>query len=78
MQFNMDLLFPDRWKLLCFLIVTSKPMDSALNKNKPKLGILVLPVPLQMLADGNSFLNEVIQVLWNLRSKSWAEKNITH
>ena len=65
----MNLLLPDRWKLLGLFIVASKSVDSALNKNEPELGIFVLPVPLQMLSDGNSFLNEVVQILRNLRSK---------
>lgn len=65
----MDLLLPDGWELLGLLVVASKSVDSALNKNQPKFGVLVLSIPLQMLPDGNSFLDEVVQVLRNLRSK---------
>jgi len=45
------LLFPHRRKLLGFLVITSKTVDSALNKDESELGVLVLSVPLQMLAD---------------------------
>ena len=38
-------------------------MDSALNKNEPELSILVLPVPLQMLPDGDCLLDQVVDVL---------------
>lgn len=65
------LLLPDRRELLGLLVVTSKTVDSALYKNQPKLGILVFPVPLKMLADSNCFLDEVIQILRNLRSKTF-------
>jgi len=43
------LLLPDWWELLGLLVVASKSVDSALNKNQPELGVLVLPVPLKML-----------------------------
>lgn len=39
-------------------------MDSGLYQNKPELGVLVLPVPLQMLTDGDSLLDEEVHVLW--------------
>lgn len=63
-------IFPDRWKLLCLLVVASKSVNPALHKDQPKLGILVLPVPLQMLPNSNSFLNEVVEVLGDFRSKT--------
>ena len=55
--YEVNLLFPNWWKLLGFLVVASKSVDSALHKNQSELGVLVLPVPLQMLADGDSFLD---------------------
>lgn len=65
----LDLLFPDRWQLLGLLVVASKPVNPALHKNEPEFGIFILPVPLQMLPDGNCFLDEVIQILRDFRSK---------
>ena len=41
-------------------------MDSGLDQNESELGILVLPVPLQMLADGHSLLDEEVDVLGQL------------
>ena len=43
-------------------------MDSGFDKNKSELGILVLPVPLKMLPDGDSLLDEIVAILW----KSWS------
>lgn len=64
------LLFPDRWKLLCPLVVASQSVDPALNKDQPEFGVLVLPVPLQMLPDRNRLLDKVVQILRNLRSQT--------
>ena len=69
----MYLLFPDGRELLGLLVVTSKTVDSALNKNQPELGVLVLPVPLKVLADSNCFLDQVVQILRDLRSKTFTK-----
>lgn len=50
-------------------------MDSALYKNQPEFGILIFPVPLKMLADSNSFLDQVIQILRDLRCKTMSFQN---
>lgn len=42
-------------------------MDSALDKDKVKLGVLVLSVLLEMLAHGHSLLDQMVQVLGDLR-----------
>ena len=41
-------------------------MDPALNKNESELGVLVLPVPLKMLPDGDGLLDQVVAVLGQL------------
>ena len=41
-------------------------MDSALDKNQPELGVFVLPVPLQMLPDGDCLLDQVVDILRQL------------
>ena len=66
----MYLLFPDGRELLGLLVVTSKTVDSALDKNQPELGVLVFPVPLKVLADGHCFLDQVVEILRDLRSKT--------
>ncbi|PWA72121.1 wall-associated kinase family protein [Artemisia annua] len=53
----------DRWELLGLLVVSSKMVDPVFKKNQPEFGVLVLPVPLQMLPDSHSLLDEVIQIL---------------
>ena len=46
--------------------VPGQPVDPALNKNESELGILVLPVPLKMLPDGDGLLDQVVAVLGQL------------
>lgn len=41
-------------------------MDSRLDQNQSELGVLVLSVSLQVLSDSNSFLDQEVQVLWDL------------
>jgi len=45
------------------LVIPSKTMDPRLHQNEPELSVLVLPVPLQMLPDGDSFLDEKVNIL---------------
>ena len=58
-----DLLLPGGRELLGALVVASKAVDPALHKNKPEFGVLVLPVPLQMLPNRHRLLDEEVQVL---------------
>jgi len=58
-----DLLLPGWRELLGALVVTGKAVDPALNKNEPEFGVLVLPVPLQMLPNCHRLLDEEVQVL---------------
>ena len=46
--------------------VPGQPVDPALNKNESELGVLVLPVPLKMLPDGDGLLDQVVAVLGQL------------
>jgi len=48
-------------------------VDPALDQNQPELRVLVLPVPLQVLADGDSLLDEVVKILWDFRCKTWKD-----
>ena len=45
-------------------------MDAALNKNESELGVLVLSELLEMLPDGDSLLDQVVQILGNLGSQT--------
>jgi len=45
-------------------------VDSGLNQNQSELGVLVLSVSLQVLSNGDSLLDQVVQVLWNSRSQT--------
>merc|ERR1719244_747574 len=54
------------------LVVPGQTMDSAFNQNKTELGILVLPVSLKMFPDGDSLFDEVVAVLWEFGSHTFA------
>jgi hypothetical protein len=45
-------------------------VDTRLNENKTELGVLVLAVTLEVLTDGNSLLDEVVQILGELGSEA--------
>ena len=47
-------------------------MDSALDKNKSELSVLVLSVPLEMLPDGHRLLDQVVADLGRLRGHALA------
>jgi hypothetical protein len=52
-------------------------VDPALNKDKPEFGVLILPVPLQMLPNRHCLLDEEVQVLWDFRSQSYTSTSKT-
>ena len=45
-------------------------MDTRLDQDETELGVLVLAVGLEVLADGDSLFDEVPEVLWDLGSKT--------
>jgi len=45
-------------------------VDTGLNKNKTELGVLVLAVLLEVLAHGDSLLDEEVKILRKSRSKT--------
>ena len=47
------------------LVVPGKTVDTRLNQNKTELGVLVLAVDLEVLADGDRLFDEVPKVLWD-------------
>lgn len=48
------LVSPGWWEDTDGLVVTGETVDSGLDENETELGVLVLSVALEMLADGNS------------------------
>ena len=45
-------------------------MDSALDENESELAVLILSVSLQVLSNVDSLLDQVVEVLWDLRSEA--------
>lgn len=64
------LVLPDSGKLLGTLVVAGQAVDARFNENEAELGVLVLAVALEVLAHGDSLLDEVVQVLRELRRET--------
>lgn len=60
------LVTPVWWKHLLPLVVSDQSVDSALDENESELGVFVLAVTLEMLADTDSTLDQVVQIVWVL------------
>merc|ERR1712061_826185 len=52
------------------LVVACQTTDTALNQDKTEFGIPVLAVPLQMLADGDGLLDQVVDIFRQVGGKS--------
>ena len=52
------------------LVVTSQAADTALNQDKTELAVLILAVPLQMIANGDGLLDQVVNVFGEGGSKT--------
>lgn len=48
------------------LVVAGQPVNTRLDKNEAELGVAVLAVPVEVLTDGNGFLNEHVQIFGEL------------
>ena len=61
----------ERWRnLLLGLVVPGETMNTRLDQDQTELGVLVLPVGLEVLANGDSLLHEVPEVLGDRGGKS--------
>ena len=73
-----DLLLPGGRELLGALVVAGEAVDPALHKDEPELGVLVLPVPLQVLPYRHRLLDQEVQVLRDLRRQPYPHINTQH
>jgi len=64
------LLLPGGRELTSGLVVAGKTVDTGLDQNEAELGIAVLAVALQVLADRDGLLDQVVQVLRDLGGKT--------
>ena len=53
-------------------LIPGETVDPGLDEDKPKLGILVLAVPLQVLPDADGLLDQVVDVLGEVGSQTLA------
>jgi hypothetical protein len=65
-----SLVLPGGGNLLLGLVVASKTVDTRLDQNEAELGVPVLSVGLEVLADGDSLLDQEPQVLRNARGEA--------
>lgn len=63
-------IFPGSRELLGKAVVSGQSVNSALDENESKLGVLVLSVTVKVLADGHCLLDKHVEILRNFRSKS--------
>ncbi len=62
---------PPKNQLECaHLVVARESVNTALHENEAELAVLVLAVELQVLAHGHCLLDQVVQVLWDLRRQA--------
>jgi len=69
------LVSPGGWEGTDGLVVAGQTVNTGLDENEAELGVLVLAVALEMLADGDSLLDKHVQVFWNLWCKTIAAEN---
>ena len=63
-------ILPVRGQLTGALVVAAEAVDAGFDENQAELGVLVLVVALQMLADVHGLLDEAVQVLGQLRGEA--------
>lgn len=51
-------------------VVASQTVNSGLDQNQTEFTVLILAVALQVLADGDSLLDHVVQILWDVGLES--------
>ena len=71
-------IFPGGWQYTLCFVITGQSVDTRFNQNKTELGILVLTVAFKMLADGNSLLDQEIEIFGQLGSQSLLLQNTEH
>lgn len=62
---------PDGREHTRLLVVARQAVDARLDQNHAVLGVLVLAVALQMLADSDGLLDQVVQILGDFGSKTY-------
>lgn len=62
--------FPGWWNFAGFLVVSGQSVNSWLDQNQTKFGILVLSVSFQMLADGDGTLDHVVNIFREIWGKT--------
>merc|ERR1719373_109781 len=52
------------------LVVAREPVDAGLDEDEAELGVLVLAVLVQVLADGDGLLDQEVEILWERRRQA--------
>lgn len=64
------LVLPVRWENCDSSVVSGQSVDTGLNQNESELGVLVLSVSLEVLSHSDGLLDQEVEVLWELWSKT--------
>lgn len=65
-----QLTLPGRGKLGLGSVVSRKSVNPRLDQNETELGVLVVPISLEVLAHGDGLLDEVVEILGDLGGES--------
>ena len=66
---------PVWWQNCTGLVVPCQTVDTGFDENETELGITILAVALQVLADAHGLLDQVVDVLWQIRGQSLGLEN---
>ena len=65
------------WRdLLLCLVVAGKAVNTGLDQDQTELGVLVLPVGLEVLANSNGLLHQMPEVLGDRGSKPYSSASV--
>lgn len=70
-----SLILPDGGEHARLLVVAGQAVDAGLNQNETVLGVLVLTVALQVLADSDGLLDQMVKILRDFRSKTYRNED---
>eukprot|EP00401_Gymnodinium_catenatum_P012217 CAMPEP_0117579066 /NCGR_PEP_ID=MMETSP0784-20121206/64396_1 /TAXON_ID=39447 /ORGANISM="" /LENGTH=102 /DNA_ID=CAMNT_0005378887 /DNA_START=102 /DNA_END=407 /DNA_ORIENTATION=+ len=61
---------PSRRQGFDALVIPREAVDATLDQDQPELGVLVFTVAVEVLADGDRLLDQIVQILRQLRRKA--------
>ena len=72
-----SILFPFVWKSLGSSVISTQSMDSWFNQNQSVFSVLIFSAFLHVSSDIDGFLNQTVNIFWDLWGTSWIKNEIT-